>query len=54
MVILFCSIVGSIIISCGFYTVVWAKSREEKDEKSEDRLPNSNAPLLKDYTDAQQ
>ncbi|KAL3624213.1 hypothetical protein CASFOL_033029 [Castilleja foliolosa] len=49
-------IIGSVIISAGFYTVIWAKAKEEgRDEPEaleevESLLSNSTAPLLKDYT----
>ncbi|KAI3452396.1 hypothetical protein Pfo_009061 [Paulownia fortunei] len=49
-------IIGSIIISTGFYTVVWGKTKEEIGDKSEgsdvESSPNSTAPLLKDHAGA--
>ncbi|GFQ04375.1 wat1-related protein at5g40240 [Phtheirospermum japonicum] len=45
-------VIGSIIISAGFYTVVWGKAKEEAGDKSQvyadvESLPsNSTAPLL--------
>ncbi|PIN23557.1 hypothetical protein CDL12_03720 [Handroanthus impetiginosus] len=50
-------IIGSIIISTGFYTVVWGKTKEEIMEKSQDyddveSSPNSMAPLLKEHASA--
>ncbi|KAG8384796.1 hypothetical protein BUALT_Bualt04G0155700 [Buddleja alternifolia] len=44
-------IIGSIIISTGFYTVVWGKTKEEIGEKLQgydvESSSNANAPLLK-------
>ncbi|KAG8384798.1 hypothetical protein BUALT_Bualt04G0155900 [Buddleja alternifolia] len=52
------SVIGSVIISMGFYTVMWAKFKEEisetSDEDEDNRLESSNSdaivPLLKHST----
>ncbi|KAM7508133.1 hypothetical protein LguiA_018586 [Lonicera macranthoides] len=49
------SVVGAIIISFGFYTVMWAKTREDMGEEfqvSNQESPSTteHAPLLKGYT----
>jgi len=46
-----CSVVGAVIISIGFYAVLWGKSKEESNDDFEiGRVPllsNSKTPLLK-------
>ncbi|PIN23559.1 hypothetical protein CDL12_03722 [Handroanthus impetiginosus] len=49
------SVIGSAIISIGFYTVMWGKVKEEKVDISEDYIGESSSndgkvPLLKHYT----
>ncbi|XP_050906286.1 WAT1-related protein At3g28050 isoform X3 [Lathyrus oleraceus] len=46
------SIIGAIIISIGFYGVLWGKATEEIEEDvgSLDSLSTENAPLLQSYT----
>ncbi|KAI3452398.1 hypothetical protein Pfo_009063 [Paulownia fortunei] len=48
------SVIGSLIISMGFYTVMWGKMKEENNDKSEDYIGESSSydakvPLLKHY-----
>lgn len=42
-----CSIVGAAIIVTGFYGVIWAQSKEEKDEVAK----TSMTPLLQEHLD---
>ncbi|KAK6155169.1 hypothetical protein DH2020_009417 [Rehmannia glutinosa] len=49
------SVIGSVIISMGFYTVMWGKMKEENIENSEDYIGETSSydakvPLLKHYT----
>lgn len=51
-----CSVVGAVILSVGFYAVIWGKAKEEEEELKENydlgcsKLPsNSNTPLLQSY-----
>ncbi|KAL2523449.1 WAT1-related protein [Forsythia ovata] len=47
------SVIGSIIISMGFYIVIWAKTKEDVSENLEEHvaesLSNTNVPLLKHH-----
>ncbi|CAJ2665475.1 unnamed protein product [Trifolium pratense] len=45
------SIIGATIISIGFYTVMWGKATEEKEDGfgSKESQPIENVPLLQDY-----
>lgn len=51
----FCSIIGATIISIGFYTVMWGKATELKEEEeggdagSQESLTTENVPLLQSY-----
>ena len=56
MVSTFCSIIGATIISIGFYTVMWGKATEEKEEAekeedagSQESPTTENVPLLQSY-----
>ena len=49
--LIFCSLIGATIISIGFYTVMWGKSKEEVVE-NDGRVESPNAdnvPLLQGY-----
>ncbi|KAH7847625.1 hypothetical protein Vadar_028313 [Vaccinium darrowii] len=47
------SIIGAIIISVGFYTVMWGKAKEDVDESGEigdpESMSNPKVPLLQSY-----
>jgi len=52
----FCSLIGATIISIGFYTVMWGKATEQKEDKegeedvgSQESPITENVPLLQSY-----
>ncbi|KAM3358755.1 WAT1-related protein [Capsicum galapagoense] len=47
----FGSLVGSAIIVVGFYSVIWGKAKEWKEEEKSLRSNNKNMPLLQDKVD---
>lgn len=51
------SVVGSIIIVIGFYSVMWGKSKEQKvitdDEETSSESPREKAPLLQNIRETQ-
>lgn len=51
-----CSLIGSLIISFGFYMLIWAKAQEVKGERSPEgqfvASSSANAPLLEQYDDS--
>ncbi|KAI3452397.1 hypothetical protein Pfo_009062 [Paulownia fortunei] len=44
------SVIGSVIISVGFYTVIWGKRKEEEEYNVESLSCDANAPLLTSYS----
>lgn len=50
--IAFCSIIGATVISIGFYTVLWGKATEEKEDdigSQEESTTIENVPILQSY-----
>jgi len=53
IVLAFCSLIGGTVISIGFYTVMWGKATEQKEEEedvgSQESPITENVPLLQTY-----